>query len=121
MSQSLKLENRLKSIEERLKRIEDALELSPAVMSFDWKTFSDRDKAILNYLLSKGREGDTTTQIARQLGLNNPEESGRTIIYRRLKRIENISRKIKGSPIVSYDRKRWSLNYEVFQFPEKEV
>ena len=110
------LESRLKRIEERLKRIEDILELSPTIVSFDWKEFNERDKEILEYLYCKGREGATTTEIATNLRFPNPESSGRTIVYRRLKRIERISRRIKGLPIVIYEAKRWFLNYDDFDF-----
>lgn len=113
-----KLEMRIKRIEARLKQIEDVLELSNTVSSFDWKEFSDKDQAILNFLLKKGREGATTTEIATELAFPNPETSGRTIVYTRLKRIERISRRIKGLPIVITERKRWYLNFDDFSFPE---
>ena len=113
------LERRLKLIEERLKRIEDELRLSPEIVSFNWKDFTERDKAILNYLLQKEREGATTTEIAEALGFPKPETSGRTIVYRRLKRIERVSRRIKGFPIVVYQSKRWMLNYDDFRFEMK--
>jgi len=111
-----RLQSRLKRLEQRIKRIEDILEISPTIVSFDWKDFSYRDRMILNILLEKGREGATTTQIAEQMGFDDPEGSGRVIVYRRLKRIERISRRIKGFSIVLYDHKRWSLNYDDFQF-----
>lgn len=112
--------SRLKLIEERMKRIEDLLEISPTLTSFDWKDFNNRDKQILNVLLDKGREGATTTQIADELGFDSPEGSGRVIVYRKLKRIERISRRIKGFPIIIYATKRWSLNYDDFQFQIRE-
>jgi len=90
--------------------------MSPTVTSFDWKEFNERDQAILSYLYSKEQAGATTTEIAEKIGLKEPETSGRTIVYRRLKRIERISRRIKGTPIIYYDRKIWSLNYDAFQF-----
>jgi len=113
-----KLERRLRRIEDRLKRIEDTLELSETITSFEWKDFSERDKAILHTLLEKGREGASTTEIANALNLEAPETGGRTIVYTRLKRVERISRRIKGTPIVICERKRWYLNYDDFDFPE---
>ena len=113
-----KLETRVQRIEEKLKRIEDVLELGDIVTTFDWKDFSTLDKRILDKLLEKGREGSTTTEIAKELNLNEPETSGRTIVYTRFKRIERISRRIKGIPIIISERKRWYLNYEDFRFPE---
>jgi hypothetical protein len=112
-----KIERRFRRFEERLKRIEDVLELSETVTSFDWKDFSERDKAILNALLERGREGASTTEIAEALNLEAPEAGGRTIVYTRLKRIERISRRLKGAPIVMSERKRWYLNYDDFNFP----
>jgi len=113
-----KLEIRVQRIEEKLRRIEDMLELGDIVTTFDWKDFSLLDKSVLDKLLEKGREGSTTTEIAKELNLKEPETSGRTIIYTRLKRIERISRRIKGIPIIVSERKRWYLNYEDFRFPE---
>lgn len=113
-----KLERRVERIEERLKRIEDSLELSPMITTFDWKDFSERDKTILTFLLNKGREGATTTEIAVGLNFSEPETSGRAIVYVRLKRIERISKRLKGSPIILCERKRWYLNYDDFNFPE---
>jgi len=113
-----KLEIRVQRIEEKLRRIEDVLELGDIVTTFDWKDFSLLDKSVLDKLLEKGREGSTTTEIAKELNLKEPETSGRTIIYTRLKRIERISRRIKGIPIIVSERKRWYLNYEDFRFPE---
>lgn len=113
-----KLEKKVQTIHARLKRVEDLLELSNMVASFDWKDFSDRDQAILDTLLRKGPEGSTTTEIAKELNLPEPETSGRTIVYVRLKRIERISKRIKGISIVVPERKRWYLNYNDFSFPE---
>jgi len=115
-----RLEERVKNLESRVKRVEDQLELSPAVVSFDWSEFSERDKAILNFLLKKERAGGTTTEIAHGLEMSEPETSGRVKIYRRLKRIERVSRKLKGLPIVKYEKKKWSLNFDDFQFHVKE-
>lgn len=106
----------LKNLSNRIKRVEDALQFSPTVVSFDWDDFSDLDKRILDALLIKGRRGETTTKLAVALDVREPETSGRVVVYRRLRRIERISRKIKGFPIVIYETKKWSLNYTDFQF-----
>lgn len=114
-----KVEKRLKSVEERLKRIEKELEFGGLVVSsFDWKDFTDRDKAILTFLLNREREGATSTEIASAIGMDSPESGGRTIVYMRLKRIERISKRLKGQSIVINERKRWFLNYEEFDFPK---
>jgi hypothetical protein len=110
------IEKRFKKIEERLKRIEDELELSPAVTSFDWKEFSEEDKKILGILLAKERLGATTTEISEEMGHSDPEGSGRVLVYRKLKRIERVSKRVKGFPIVTSNGRRWSLNYDDFHF-----
>jgi len=113
---SPKIEARIKNLEARVKRIEDELQFSPGVVTFDWKDWNLLDQDILRVLSVKGRRGAATTEIARELNLDAPEASGRVTVYRRLKRIERISRKLKGYPLVVSDRKRWSLNFEDFQF-----
>jgi len=113
-----KLEKSIERLHARLKRVEEVLELSDTIVSFDWKEFSERDRAILKALLRKGPEGATTTELALELDLPEPETSGRTIVYTRLKRIERISKRIKGLPIVVSERKRWYLNYTDFSFPQ---
>lgn len=114
------VKRRLDDYERRLKRIEEVLEFSPAVTSFDWKDFSDRDKDILAVLLEAGREGTTTTEVATKLELLNPETSGRAVVWKRLRRVEKISVQIKGFPLVRLVRKRWSLNFDDFTFDVKE-
>lgn len=109
-------EAELKNLKERVKRIEDELQLSPTVTSFDWKQFNDRDKSILMVLLKKEREGATTTEIAEILEMEPVETSGRVKVYRSLRRIERLSRKLKGFPIVVYEKRKWSLNYQDWQF-----
>lgn len=111
---------RLKNLENRVKRIEDELALSPTVTSFDWAGFHDRDKAILKFLLQKERAGETTTNIADALGFPDPEGAGRVKVYRSLRRVERVSRKLKGFPIVVYETRKWSLNYDDYQFIVKE-
>lgn len=113
---SRRLEERMKNIESRMKRIEDELQFSKSVTSFNWKEFSERDRSILRILLQKERCGASTTELAELLDMKEPETSGRVKTYRSLRRIERISRKLKGWPIVAYDKKRWSLNYDDWQF-----
>lgn len=107
---------KIKRLERRVKRLEDVMEISPMLTTFDWEEFNIRDKAILKILLEKGRRGVTTTVIATELDFPEPEKTGRVIVYRRLKRMERISKRIKGFPIISCDRKKWSLNYDEFKF-----
>lgn len=103
-------------LDDRVKRIERELELADVITSFDWRDFMERDKYILSALLKHGRRGATTTQIARELEIPRPETVGRAIVYRRLKRIAYVSRRLKGFPIVICERKVWSLNFRDFAF-----
>ena len=109
---------RLDRIGERVKRIEWELELGGTLINFDWADLTERDKLILNTLLRRGRTGATTTKIAELIELESPEGSGRAIVYARLKRIERISKRLKGAPIVIPERRRWYLNFDEFKFSE---
>lgn len=112
-------EKRLQRVEDRVKRIEKELTIGGMfIASFDWKQLNPTDRSILDMLLQRSSEGATTTEIAEALNIASPETSGRTLIYMRLKRIERISKRLKGAPIVIAERKRWYLNYEEFSFPE---
>jgi hypothetical protein len=106
-------EDDIKDLKRRVKRIEDHLELSGHIVSFDWGSFSSRDKEILNALLLIGRKGATSTKIAAKLNMEDPETKG-------LIRIQRISRRIKGVSIIVCQNKKWSLNFDEFQFPEPE-
>ena len=110
------LERRIERLEREVKKIFDALALSKVVNPIEWKDISDLDKKIIKFLHKKKYDGATTTEIAKAVGLKDPESYGRTTVWRRLKRIEYISRRIEGSPIVVVERKRWRLNYDEFDF-----
>jgi hypothetical protein len=114
--QNIAIENRFKNIEARLKRAEDILEISNTVTSFNWKGFTERDIAILKVLYQKMKTGASSVELAIILNLKSPQKSGRTIIYRRLRRIEAITRREKGQPIVIQERKKWYLNMDEYQF-----
>lgn len=114
------LDARLKRIEGRLKKLEDLAEITPSVVSFNWEGLTKRDKTILHFLRMVGREGATTTEIAAALQLPSPQKSGRTIVYRRLKRIEKISRRHEGLSVVVYADRKWSLNFNEFTFKGEE-
>jgi len=114
--QNIAIENRFKNIEARLKRAEDILEISNTVTSFNWKGFTERDIAILKVLYQKMKTGANSVELAIILNLKSPQKSGRTIIYRRLRRIEAITRREKGQPIVIQERKKWYLNMDEYQF-----
>ena len=89
----------------------------PTVTSFDeWTTLPKRDRKILYALHKYGLEGTSTLQLAKDIGLNKPETSGRTIVLRRLYRIEKVSLKLKGAPLVVQAGRKWSLNFDDFVF-----
>ena len=115
------MEKQLDLLNRRLKKIEEILELTDTIASFDWEGFTERDKAILMHLYKVGGKGATTIELAKALGLNKPETSGRTIVYRRLKRIQQISKRLKGLPIIIEERKKWYLNTDDFTFNIKEA
>lgn len=71
--------------------------------------------------MAKTFDGATTKEMAEVLQLNKPETSGRTIVWRRLKRIQNISKRMKGAPIVISERKRWVMNFDEFTFKEAKI
>jgi hypothetical protein len=115
------MEKQLELLNRRLKKVEEILELTDIIASFDWDAFTERDRAILTHLYKVERKGATTIELAKALGLNKPETSGRTIVYRRLKRIEQISKRLKGLPIIIEERKKWYLNTDDFTFNIKET
>ena len=93
------------------------MELLPVVTSFDeWTTLMNRDKKILYALHKYGLEGTSTLQLAQDIGLNKPETSGRTIVLRRLYRIQKVSLRMKGAPLVVRVGRKWSLNFDDFTF-----
>lgn len=112
------LEEKVNRLRREVKKIMDVLELSPTVDPLDWKDFTELDKGIIKHLLEKKYAGDTTTGIAEAIGLDKPTSTGRVIVWRRLKRIQRISNRIKGAPIVLIDKKRWFMNYDEFTYKE---
>lgn len=108
------LEIKVDSIHRRLRTIEADLDYLPTITSFDnWDSLLLRDKAILHALF-KYEQGVSTLQVAKDIGLPKPETSGRVMVLRRLYRIQEISTKIKGWPLVVRTKKGWTLNREDF-------
>lgn len=102
-------------LDRRVKKIEKILELSD-VVTLDWKDFTDLDKAVLTVLNKVGRRGMSTTEIARELNLEAPKTSGRVLVWNSLKKIDRISKRLKGVPIVLTFKKKWSLNFDDYEF-----
>lgn len=114
------LELEVKGLKKRLSRIEADLELLPTVTSFDgWSSLTLRDKAILEALHGYEQDGATTLELAKKIGLAKPETSGRTIVNRRLKRIQEVSVRRKGASLVVRQSRKWVLNFEDFKFELK--
>jgi DNA-binding NarL/FixJ family response regulator len=115
----------IEAIKRRLKKVEEVLELTPIIKDFEWKqrdkdgkevdVFTERQRAILNALY-KYKEGLTTTEIAKEIGLHDPETTGRVLILRAIKKIKLQSKRIKGSPIITKIGRKWLLNYDEFSF-----
>lgn len=115
------LEKRLTICEKRIKMLVKHLELSPVLHPLEWTSLNELDKRVLTVLIKSGRGDMSTTEIAEALNLENPKSSGRVIVYTSLKRIERLSKKSKGLPIVIPSRKKWSMNWDDFEFQlEKE-
>jgi len=110
------LEGRITRLERELKKVLDFLELSSTVDPFNWQDLTKADKTIIRCLLAKKYEGATTTRIADELGMDKPKTTGRAIIWRKLRRIQRISKRMKGAPIVIPYLKRWVMNYDEFTF-----
>lgn len=117
------LEVKTDSIDKRLRKVEAEMELLPVIQSFEgWTTLLERDRKIL-YALSKYEViGTSTVQLAKDIKLEKPETSGRTIVLRRLYRIQKVSLQLKGSPLVVRSKvgKNWSLNFDDYVFELKE-
>lgn len=105
-------------LKKRVKEIMKLLEMVPIVAPWEWESFLEKDKAILKVLVKAGREGLTTTDIAKALSLESPEGSGRVMVYKRLKRITKISERMKGTSIVLSDGRRWVMNFDDYEFAQ---
>jgi len=110
------LEERVELLERRMKEVMRLLEMVPAVAPWEWKMFKEQDTDVIKVLVKAGREGLTTTNIAEGLGLENPKSSGRVTVYKALKRIEKISKSLKGIPVVLRVGRRWAMNFDDFSF-----
>lgn len=110
------LERRVQLLEKRMAEVMKVLEMAPIVAPWEWTMFSEKDRPILKVLVKAGRKGLTTTSIAKILGLENPEGSGRVTVYKALKRVAKKSERLKGLPIVLSDGRRWTMNFDDYQF-----
>lgn len=107
-------------LKKRVRELMKLAEMVPIVAPWEWESFLEQDKAILKVLVKAGREGKTTTDIARALDLESPEGSGRVMVYKRLKRITKISERLKGASIVLSDGRRWVMNFDDYDFAKIE-
>jgi len=113
-----KLSARVRRLEREVRRIKEVLELTKPFNPFDWEELSPLEKEIFRHLLKRGWKGDTATNMAKLFGVPNPETSGRVKVYRKLRRIEKISMKKEGVPIVVLEGKRWLANFTEYDFEE---
>jgi len=114
------LEQKVAFLEKRMKEVMKMLQMVPVVAPWEWDSFLKQDRAILKVLVKAGREGLTTTEIAKVLGLESPEGSGRVMVYKRLKRIAKISERTKGTSFVISDGRRWVMNFDDYEFAKIE-
>ena len=111
-----KIEDRMERLEKEMKKVKEILELSPITDPLSWEILTEEEKRIVEYLLKKKFEGATTTEIAEALNMDSPTKSGRVIIWRRLKRVQRISKRSQGAPLVICEGKRWFMNYDQYSF-----
>lgn len=111
-----KIEKRVAKLERDMKKVKELLEMSTPIKPLEWSELSDLDKKILRFLYEKKLAGATTTQIAIGIGLERAETSGRVIVWKRLKRINRVSKEREGSPILVKEGRRWFLNFDDFTF-----
>lgn len=113
------IETRLDKMQKQIYVINEQLGIMPnLVKPLDWKGLTDRDKQVLTFLISQPRpKCFTTTQIATEIKLPKPSDSGRVLVYTSLKRIEKLSRR-KRKYILIHDRsaRTWMMNRDEFRF-----
>jgi len=114
-----KLKERVSRLEKSVRKIRDDLAILPEAIDplnkNSWKHFDSLDREILQFLLSNNKPF-STVEIGKKLSVH------RTKIWRRMKKIQRVSLKIKGDSIVVYDpsSKKWDLNKEEFEFKQLE-
>lgn len=108
-------QDEFESLKRRVKKLEEFSQVAQFITDFNWKEFGAREQQILTLLYRKA-EGFTTTELAREMKLENPERSGRVIVRRKLRKIEQYSKRIKGAPIVARVGRHWTLNFDEFSF-----
>jgi len=115
MSNSLaKLQERVNRLERWRREVDKLLFIMPESIDplKNWDSLDALDKSILKILLHPATALSTSEISSRLSGIH------RTKVWRRLKKVKRISRKIKGDSIVIYDpsSKKWSMNTETFEF-----
>jgi len=116
-SELAKLKERLTRLERWRHRIDDVLALLPeSIDPLTWKGLDYLDKEILQLLLMTNK-AYSTSEMASKI-----HKVHRTKVWRRMKRIQRVSKKLKGDFIVVFDpsSKKWSLNTEEFTFKQLE-
>lgn len=114
-----KLEKEMRWVRRKVKLLVEFLEFADNINPLSFKELLNRDKEIIKALLAKGREGASTTELAVELNYLSPKTSGRTIIYRRLKRIAKISQQRRGFPMVVKVGRKWMMNFNDFSFVDE--
>jgi len=116
-SELSKLRERLTRLERWRHRVDDVLALLPeSIDPLTWKGLDYLDKAILQLLLTTNKPY-STSEMAHKI-----RNVHRTKVWRHMKRIQRLSKKLKGDFIVVFDpsSKKWSLNTEEFTFKQLE-
>ena len=122
-----KIETRLRTVEKDVRKIKATLEMTSPIDPLNWLMkgqntpfFIEFDKQIIQLLLYCGENcGLSTTELAKELKIENID-SGRVMVWRRLKQIAKRSKARTGYPIVITENKRWHMNYDEFSFVKTE-
>lgn len=114
MSAKLKrLEKTVTTLRKEVKLIKEQLGFLPPLLSpLEWESLDILDKKILKLLLKK--KGNFISTV--RLGAILHQHRGK--IWRHLKKIEHVSARMKGEPIVVYypSRKAWGMNWDEYEF-----
>lgn len=108
-----RLEKTVSKNRKDIKLIKEQLGFLPPLLSpLEWTSHDILDKEILGLLLKKKGEFLSTVKIGEKL------KTHRGKIWRHLKKMERLSAKTKGEPIVIYDssRKAWAMNWDEYEF-----
>lgn len=112
------LEATVRKLEKKVAKVNQILQILPPVCNpLEWD-LKERDKKVLEFLLSQDESQEfTPTQIAVDTAEKDPKTLGRVNVYNSLRRIQRVARK-KRKTILLHDKRRnsWQMNRADFTF-----